>query len=85
MFYVCAEAVANAIKHAAASTVRIELRTTRTGIEVVIADDGRGGADPARGTGLRGLADRVAAHGGTTQVVSPPGGGTTLRAQLPLG
>ncbi len=85
VFYVCAEAVANAIKHAAASTVRIELRTTRTGIEVVIADDGRGGADPARGTGLRGLADRVAAHGGTTQVVSPPGGGTTLRAQLPLG
>jgi signal transduction histidine kinase len=63
-----------------ATTVRIE------GDRLVarIADDGRGGADPGGGTGLRGLADRVAALGGRLEVDSPPGGGTTVRAELPL-
>ena len=49
-----------------------------------ISDDGIGGADPARGSGLRGLVDRVEALGGTLRVTSPPGGGTVVRAELPL-
>ena len=51
---------------------------------VEVSDDGRGGADPLRGSGLHGLADRVAALGGTLTVDSPAGGGTTMRASLPL-
>ena len=49
-----------------------------------ISDDGRGGADPASGTGLRGLADRVEALGGRLRIDSPPGHGTCIRAELPL-
>ena len=52
-------------------------------LHVGVRDDGRGGADPAAGSGLRGLADRVAALGGRFTVTSPPGEGTTLRAELP--
>jgi signal transduction histidine kinase len=52
-------------------------------VELEVRDDGKGGADPARGSGLRGMADRVAALGGTFEVVSPPGGGTALRAVIP--
>jgi signal transduction histidine kinase len=51
---------------------------------VEVSDDGAGGADPAGGSGLRGLADRVEALGGTLEIVSPPARGTTLRAQIPL-
>ena len=51
---------------------------------VSVSDDGRGGADPLGGSGLHGLADRVAALGGTLTVDSPPGGGTTIVASLPL-
>jgi signal transduction histidine kinase len=53
-------------------------------VVVAIADDGIGGADASRGSGLRGLVDRVEALGGRLDVTSPPGGGTTLRAELPL-
>ena len=52
---------------------------------VEIVDDGRGGADPASGTGLRGLADRIDALGGRLEVDSPPGAGTRVSARLPLG
>jgi len=52
---------------------------------VSVTDDGVGGASEAGGSGLRGLADRVAAHGGTLQIESRPGGGTVLRAEMPCG
>jgi len=52
-------------------------------LHIEVRDDGRGGADPGSGSGLRGLADRVAALGGRFTVISPPGEGTTLRAELP--
>ena len=84
-YFVCAEALANVVKHASASRARFAVTIHDTRLSVVIADDGVGGADAARGTGLRGLADRVEALGGTLRVESPPGGGTRLAAELPLG
>ncbi|MEV0566539.1 histidine kinase [Dactylosporangium sp. NPDC050588] len=83
-YYVVAEALANAAKHARAT--RIEVRgAVRDGrLEVSVRDDGVGGADPGRGSGLVGLADRVEALGGTIRVDSPAGRGTHLRVQLPL-
>jgi signal transduction histidine kinase len=54
-------------------------------LQVSIRDDGLGGADPARGSGLIGLTDRVQALGGTLTVLSPPGQGTTVRVELPIG
>ena len=82
-YFVCAEALANAAKYAAASTVHMAVRAGPAAITVEIADDGLGGADASRGSGLRGLADRVEALGGTFAVESPPGGGTRLIAVLP--
>lgn len=82
-YYVVAEALANAAKHSRATLVTV--RVTRTGscTRVEVADDGIGGADPAAGSGLSGLADRVAALGGTLDVRSEAGAGTTLAAELP--
>ena len=54
-------------------------------LSISVEDDGVGGADSAKGSGLRGLADRVEALGGRLDVISPPGDGTTVRAQLPVG
>jgi signal transduction histidine kinase len=84
VYFVCAEAIANAVKYAAAS--RVDVRVTVDGATVLaeIADDGIGGADRSRGTGLTGLADRVEALGGRLHVVSPPGAGTRVVAELPL-
>ena len=84
-YFVCAEALANAAKHAAASRVAVSVtaRDGRVGVE--IEDDGVGGADLGRGSGLRGLADRVETVGGTLQVASVPGQGTRLAAEIPLG
>ncbi|HWT26159.1 MAG TPA: GAF domain-containing protein [Solirubrobacteraceae bacterium] len=81
-YYIVAEALTNASKHACAS--RVQVRVTRAdGTAVVdVTDDGTGGADPAAGSGLRGLADRVEALGGTLELESPPGAGTILRARL---
>ncbi|MGI5183122.1 HAMP domain-containing protein [Dactylosporangium sp. CA-152071] len=83
-YYVVAEALANAAKYACAT--RIEVRgAVRDGrLDVSVRDDGVGGADPGRGSGLVGLADRVEALGGTIRVDSPAGRGTHLRVQLPL-
>jgi signal transduction histidine kinase len=85
-YYLVAEALTNAAKHARASavTVTAEADTTDAVLRVTVRDDGGGGADPARGTGLAGLKDRVEALGGRVFVDSPPGAGTTLRAELPL-
>jgi signal transduction histidine kinase len=54
-------------------------------LRLLVTDDGAGGADPSRGSGLIGLIDRVAAVGGTFEVTSPPGGGTSLRVAIPVG
>ena len=82
-YFVVAEALANVTKHAAASTVTIRVRAERGRLLVEVEDDGRGGAVAARGSGLRGLADRVAAAGGTFDVVSAPSRGTRVAADLP--
>jgi signal transduction histidine kinase len=84
-YFVCAEALANLAKYAAASKVAVSVRSDPGGTTVEIEDDGVGGADPGRGTGLRGLADRVETLGGTLTVDSPPGRGTRLVAVIPHG
>ena len=84
-YFVVSEALANIAKHAEASTVRIRVQRTDGRAVVEIADDGIGGADGTRGTGLRGLADRVDALGGRLRVESPPGRGTLVHAEIPCG
>jgi signal transduction histidine kinase len=82
-YYVVSEALANAAKHAEASAVHVDAAATGNVIRLAVHDDGRGGADPARGSGLAGLKDRVEGIGGTLSVRSRPGEGTTLLAELP--
>ena len=84
-YFVCAEALANVAKHAAAAHVAVAVTASEDRLRVEIADDGVGGADPGRGSGLRGLADRVETFGGTLRVDSVPGHGTRLAAEIPLG
>jgi len=83
-YYVVAEAVANVQKHAGATAIVVRLERRGDELAVEVADDGRGGADE-QGGGLRGLADRVEALGGTLLVDSPQGRGTRLTARIPLG
>lgn len=89
-YFVVAEALANVAKHAFATQVEVTVHLMEGGdsgdgtrLRVVIADDGVGGADPAGGTGLRGLAQRVASVDGTLEVDSPPEGPTTIIVELP--
>jgi signal transduction histidine kinase len=83
-YYVACEALTNAAKHAHATTVTIDARSLDGRLRVEVGDDGAGGADPD-GSGLRGLADRVAALDGRFRIHSPPGGGTQITAVLPCG
>ena len=82
-YYLVAEALANAAKHSEASQVTVRVSANSGCTTVEVADDGVGGADPEKGTGLRGLADRVAALGGELEVASEPRCGTMIRAELP--
>jgi signal transduction histidine kinase len=82
-YYAVSEALANAAKHAQASVVQVELDMPGTIVRLAVRDDGAGGADPARGSGLAGLRDRIEALGGTLEVTSPAGGGTTLLIEIP--
>jgi signal transduction histidine kinase len=84
LYYLVAECLTNAAKHAEALTARIEMSATEREVAVEIHDDGRGGATLTGGSGLRGLTDRVEALGGRLDVTSPVGAGTVVRAQLPL-
>jgi signal transduction histidine kinase len=84
-YYVVAEALTNVAKHAEASLVQVEVAERDDRLVLSIRDDGIGGADPAAGTGLIGLTDRIEALGGRMSVTSPPGQGTTLRVELPAG
>ena len=82
-YFVVAEALANAAKHARAAEIGVRIARHRDLLIVEVIDDGVGGADPARGSGLHGLADRVAAVDGHLTISSPPGGPTVIRAELP--
>ena len=84
-YFIVAEALTNVLRHAEATTASVRGRFMGDTLNLEIADDGRGVADDGTGgTGVRGLADRAQAIGGTLSIESPPGGGTTVRARLPL-
>jgi signal transduction histidine kinase len=83
-YFIVSESLTNARKYADAGAVRVRVAPVDDALLVEIADDGRGGADPAAGTGLRGLADRIDTLGGRLEVDSPRGAGTRLTARLPL-
>jgi signal transduction histidine kinase len=83
-YYVVAEALTNAAKHARASKVDVRVDTDDATLCLLIRDDGDGGADAARGSGLTGLIDRVEAHGGTMAISSPIGQGTSLVVKIPF-
>ena len=82
-YFVISEALTNVAKYAEAETVSVDVRSAGGSLLLTIADDGIGGAELGRGSGLRGLVDRVQAVGGTLDVRSPPGRGTRLSIQLP--
>ena len=83
-YFVVAESITNAVKHAGASGIDVRVERRAGTLRLEIADDGRGGADPERGTGLRGLADRVEALGGRFAVADRPLGGTVVSVELPV-
>ncbi|MGH9278891.1 MAG: sensor histidine kinase [Acidimicrobiales bacterium] len=82
-YFVVAEALTNVARHSRATRATVAIAGTAERLVVEITDDGAGGADPARGTGLAGLAERVEAVGGWLRVISPTGGPTTLVAEIP--
>jgi signal transduction histidine kinase len=82
-YFVISEALTNVAKYAHATAATVTVKPANGWLIVDITDDGIGGADPAKGSGLNGLADRVAALGGLLQIDSPPGRGTQVRAELP--
>ncbi|HEY2081090.1 MAG TPA: ATP-binding protein, partial [Streptosporangiaceae bacterium] len=83
-YYVICEALTNAAKHSNASVVQVSAKIAGKVLHLQVRDDGDGGADPALGSGLMGLKDRVEALGGTIAIHSPAGAGTSLDADLPL-
>lgn len=84
VYFVCAEALANVMKYAPSAAVSLQVDVTDARVLAGIADDGPGGADPSRGSGLRGLLDRVESVGGSLKIESVPGGGTRLICEIPV-
>jgi signal transduction histidine kinase len=84
-YFVACEALTNAVKHSGASRVAVHASRENGTLLVSVSDDGVGGAAARRGSGLAGLKDRVAAHGGTLEIASPRGGGTRIEAAIPCG
>jgi signal transduction histidine kinase len=84
-YFVVSEALTNVAKYARATSAAVRVSASAGVLSVQVADDGAGGADPARGSGLRGLRDRVEALDGRLGMHSPPGGGTVVTAELPCG
>jgi signal transduction histidine kinase len=85
VYFVVAEALTNVARYAQAHTVRVTVVRGNGNVDVQVSDDGVGGADPAHGSGLRGLSDRVAALDGRLELTSAGGNGTTVRATIPCG
>jgi signal transduction histidine kinase len=83
-YFVVAEALTNAAKHADSARIEVSVAVGDRDAIVEVRDEGGGGVDPARGSGLSGLSDRVSAMGGTLEIESPVGVGTTIRARIPL-
>ena len=83
-YYIVSEAITNVTKYADASGVTVAIRRRNRTVTVTVADDGAGGADESRGSGLRGLTARVEALNGRLTVDSPPGEGTRIEAEIPL-
>jgi signal transduction histidine kinase len=84
-YFIACEGLTNAVKHANATRIVLSAGRENGRLVVSVADDGVGGATPTPGSGLSGLSDRVAAHGGTLRIESDQGAGTTLTADLPCG
>jgi signal transduction histidine kinase len=84
-YYIVAEALTNVTKYAGASRASVAIGRGDGTATVVVSDDGPGGADPARGSGLQGLVARVEALGGRLTIDSPRGKGTRIEAEIPLG
>jgi PAS domain S-box-containing protein len=84
-YFVVAEALTNVVRYAGTQRARVELSADNGRLAIEVSDYGRGGADMDAGTGLRGLAARVAVHDGTLSVTSPPGEGTTVHVEVPCG
>jgi two-component sensor histidine kinase len=84
-YYIASEAFANTAKHAQATVIDLRVQGDDSALTLSVRDDGIGGADPSRGSGIIGLKDRVEALGGTISVLSPPGHGTALHVRLPAG
>jgi signal transduction histidine kinase len=83
-YYIVSEALTNVVKHAQATRAKVDMTLAGDILRFEVTDDGRGGADPFAGSGILGLRDRAEAVGGTLFVISPPGKGTVVTAQLPL-
>jgi len=83
-YFVASESLANAAKHSRSTRIDVALTVTNQRLILSVSDDGIGGADPSRGSGLVGLRDRVEAVGGALEITSTPGVGTSLVAALPL-
>jgi signal transduction histidine kinase len=84
VYYIVLEALTNVAKHAQATKAKVDMTLAGDVLKFEVTDDGRGGANPAGGSGILGLRDRAEAVGGTLFVISPPGKGTVVTAQLPL-
>jgi signal transduction histidine kinase len=83
-YYVVSEAVANVVKHASATSVKVGIEAVNGHVAIEVSDDGVGGADASAGSGLRGLADRIGALDGQLTVRSEPGSGTRVLAEIPI-
>jgi len=83
-YHVVSEALANAAKHARAALVKVDVEVTGGRLRLLVRDDGVGGADASHGSGLIGLVDRVEAIGGSIEITSPPGQGTTMLVVIPV-
>ncbi|MET7395011.1 DUF4118 domain-containing protein [Dactylosporangium sp. NPDC005572] len=84
-YYIVSEALTNVAKHARATVVRVDVEAGDATLELSVHDDGIGGADTGKGSGLIGLQDRTEAHGGQLEIISPAGGGTHLQVKIPIG
>jgi signal transduction histidine kinase len=82
-YFVVAESLANAVRHSGAHRIHVSIVDSGPALQITVRDDGRGGANPSHGTGLRGIQRRLSAFDGTLRIASPPGGPTVLEMELP--